>query len=129
MGRTVEATVEDYLDGMVLADAAATRRAFHPSAAIVGHEPGLLWLSVEEFIAGCDEAGPQPGGRAAHAEITAVETVGDIARVTLEDDYAGYRYTDYLTLVLVGGEWRIVNKTFFRHEPGNGLGASLSPKP
>ncbi len=118
MGVTVEATVEDYLDGMILAQAEVTRRAFHPAAAIVGHEPGLLWLSVEEFIAGCAEAGPQPGGRDAYARITAVETVGDIARVTLEDDYAGYLYTDYLTLVQAGGEWRIVNKTFFRHPQG-----------
>jgi hypothetical protein len=118
MADTVEQTVEDYLDGMILDRPEAARRAFHPSAAIVGNEPELLWLSVEDFIAGCAEAGPQPGGRAAYAQITAVETVGDIARVTLEDDYAGYRYTDYLTLLRVEGEWRIVNKTFFRHAPG-----------
>jgi hypothetical protein len=115
MGETVEATVEDYLDGMILAEAETTRRAFHPKAAILGHEPDLLWLSLEEFIAGCADFGPQPGGRTAYAEITALETVGDIARVTLEDDYAGYRYTDYLTLLRADGAWRIVNKTFYRH--------------
>jgi Putative lumazine-binding len=118
MGATVEQAVEDYLDGMVLAQADATRRAFHPDAAIVGHDAhGLEWLSVEAFASLCAEAGAQPGGRDAYARITAIETVGDIARVTLEDDYAGCRYTDYLTLLRVGGAWRIVNKAFFNHGP------------
>lgn len=117
MAATVEATVEDYLNGMILAEAEVTRRAFHPQAAIVGHEAhGLDWLGVEDFIAGCTAAGPQPGGREGYARIVQVQTVGDIACVTLEDDYDGSRYTDYLTLLRSGDAWRIVSKTFYRHD-------------
>jgi hypothetical protein len=116
MRRAVESVVETYLDGMVLADAAATRRAFHPQAHVVGHEAaGLDWLDVDGFVSACAIAGPQPGGRAAHARIISLEIVGDIARVHLEDDYDGARYTDFLTLLFTGGRWQIVNKTFHRH--------------
>lgn len=115
MDSGISRAVEDDLDGMILADETATRRAFHPQAAVVGHEPDLLWPDLATFVAGCAESGPQPGGRTAHAEITAMESVGDIARVTLEDDYAGYRYTDDLTLLRAEGVWRIVNKRSFRH--------------
>lgn len=120
MDSGIAAAVEDYLDGMILADAETTRRAFHPQAAIVGHEAhGLEWLSVEDFAALCAKAGPQPGGReAARARVQVVQQVGDIACVTLEDDYDGSRYTDFLTMIRTGGQWRIVNKTFVRHDLG-----------
>ncbi len=37
-----------------------------------------------------------------------------IAKVTL--DYPTVKFTDYMTLLKIDGEWKIINKTFYREK-------------
>ncbi|MDP3898540.1 MAG: nuclear transport factor 2 family protein [Mesorhizobium sp.] len=112
----VEATVSDYVEGMVFADEAKLRRAFHPAGVVVGHyEDTLEWLSLEDFIASCAAAGPAPLGTKASFDILTLDMTGDVATVKVTDEYLGARFTDYLTLLEHDGRWQIVNKTYFHH--------------
>lgn len=57
----IEAVIRNYLDGMIFADAAKLRKAFHPGACIIGHfDDNLEWLSLESFISSCERAGSAP---------------------------------------------------------------------
>lgn len=116
MDEEIRSVVRDYLDGMMFADEARLRRAFHPAAKSIGHDrAGLEWDSIDTFVGACKAAGALPAGSSYYWKILFLEITGDMAIVTLEDDYQGARYTDYLTLMLLDGRWQIINKAFYRH--------------
>jgi hypothetical protein len=114
---TLLAVARDYLDGMMYADEAKLRRAFHPKCLIVGHFRGRLeYDPLEAFIDACKKEGSIPAGTSYFAEIVSIDVAGDTAVVKLIDDYLGIRFTDYLTMVKTKGRWVIVNKAFYVHQ-------------
>ncbi len=111
------AVARDYLDGMMYADEAKLRRAFHPKCLIVGHFRGRLeYDPLDAFIDACKKEGSIPAGTPYYAEIVSIDVTGDTAVVKLIDDYLGIRFTDYLTMVKTEGRWVIVNKAFYVHQ-------------
>jgi hypothetical protein len=110
------AVARDYLDGMMYADEAKLRRAFHPKCLIVGHfRDRLEYDPLDAFIDACKKEGSVPVGTPYFAEIIAIDVAGDTAVVKLIDDYLGIRFTDYLTMLKIEGRWVIVNKAFYVH--------------
>jgi Putative lumazine-binding len=64
------AVAPDYFDGMMYADEAKLRRAFHPKCLIVGHFRGRLeYDPLDAFIAACKKEGSIPPGTPYFAEI------------------------------------------------------------
>jgi hypothetical protein len=115
----VRAVACDYLDGMMYADEAKLRRAFHPKCLVVGHFRGRLeYDPLDAFIEACKEEGSIPAGTPYFAEVVSIDIAGDTAVVKLIDDYLGVRFTDYLTMVMTEGRWVIVNKAFYVHPNG-----------
>jgi hypothetical protein len=55
---------------------------------------------------------PAENGEAFDMRIVSTGVTGQVATVKVADLYRGLRFTDYLSLVKVDGQWRIVNKTF-----------------
>ena len=47
------------------------------------------------------------------SQIASVDVTGTVASVKVEEDYPGSHYTDYVSLLKLDGEWRIVNKVFY----------------
>ncbi|WP_119302552.1 nuclear transport factor 2 family protein [Dongia deserti] len=112
----VHAVACDYLDGMMYADEAKLRRAFHPKCLIVGHfRDRLEYDPLDAFIEACKKEGSIPPGTPYFAEMLSIDVTGDTAVVKLTDDYLGVRFTDYLTMVKTEGRWVIVNKAFYVH--------------
>jgi hypothetical protein len=112
----IRAVAIDYLEGMIYADEARLRRAFHPGSLIVGHYRGRLEFDpVDAFVAAVKAEGAIPAGSAYRAAIVAIDVTGDTAVVKVTDDYQGTSFTDYLTLLKHEGRWQIVNKAFYDH--------------
>lgn len=112
----VSAVVRAYVEGMVFADEAKLRSAFHPDSLVIGnYEEKLEWSPSEEFIASVITMEPLPEGTPAPFEILSIDITGDAAAVKLTDDFAGMRFTDYLSLLRIDGHWRIVNKLYYHH--------------
>jgi hypothetical protein len=108
--------VRTYYDGMLAGDAAKLGRAFHPRACIVGNEQGeLVWATLDEFVAECQQAVAQAGPDEWRIEALSFE--GDTALVRFGGQYAGVWYSDDLSLLRIDDAWRIVHKTFYPH-PG-----------
>lgn len=103
-------TVFDYFDGINTVDRERLERAFDSSAELksVG-ESGML--EVEPIA---DAIARWMGAKAAErrGDILAVDMAGgEVARVVFDYDGA---YVDFLTLVKLNGQWRIIDKVFIR---------------
>ncbi|WP_168732993.1 nuclear transport factor 2 family protein [Aliigemmobacter aestuarii] len=103
--------VRTYVTSMTAGDRQGLERVFFENASEVGHYQGeLLWNSRDGFIRMCEEAAD--GSTDPAWTIRNLSVHGDIAVVHVEDDWAGMRFDDILTLLYHEGAWRIVSKAF-----------------
>lgn len=116
---SAEAAVADvlqtYFDGLYLGDTALLAQAFHPSAiyatATEGH---LVHLTMPEYFPIVD-ARPSPAsrGEGRTERIVSIDVVGDAtARACVQLSMGEKAFTDYLNLVRLDGQWRIIAKIF-----------------
>jgi hypothetical protein len=105
--------LENYIQGHATGNGDFMRKAFHTDAKIMAFRDGKLTnLTAEEFASrfngkpATDEA--QRKRRIEHVEITGNAGVGKIVL-----DYPTVTYTDYMSLLKIGDEWKIVNKVFY----------------
>lgn len=114
--QAIETVVHLYVEGMTFAHEAALRKAFHPRASIVGNYEGKVeWLSLDEFIAALVAEGAAPAGVQPMIQIEALDITGDTANVKVVDEFAGMRFSDYLSLLKIGSHWVIVGKLYHLH--------------
>jgi hypothetical protein len=108
----VRAALQHYLLGHATGDGAHHAMVFHPVS-------NLFWIRGDtlntrtsaDYIAGA------PGSPAAdedrrRREITMVDVTGDAAVAKIVLDYPDAILTDYMSLLKIDGEWKIVNKIF-----------------
>ncbi|OOG15013.1 nuclear transport factor 2 family protein [Pseudomonas sp. C9] len=113
----ISVVVRNYVDGMVFADEVLLRHAFYPDCRIIGHYKGKLeWLSLNDFIGAIKDVGPAAKEVKPFWETLSVDITGDAAVVKVIDDYAGMRFTDYLSLLKINERWMIVNKLYYFNE-------------
>lgn len=108
----VRAVVQTYLHGLKFNDVASFKAAFWPDAKLyfVKRDSTLGQLSQEEWYKGfAATAGKEEAGELG---ITSVDITGDAASVKVLETYPASIYVDYLNLLRLNGEWRIVNKIY-----------------
>lgn len=107
-----------YCKAMLDSDETELRRIFHPKASVIGNEGGALeFASLDEFIDVTPDA--RTGKGPFDYSVNGVSLVGDMAVVTVSNYSFGAWYTDYLSMVICDGEWRIVAKTYSVHSPND----------
>ncbi len=108
----VRAALEAYLEGHATGQGEAFRRAFQPEARMLFVRDGkFVKTEIADFIARA------PGKPAADESqrkrtIDFIDISGDAAIARLTLDYPDVKFVDYMTLLKVEGEWRIVSKVF-----------------
>jgi len=105
--------LENYLKGHATGDGEYFKKAFHTEGNMIWIRDGKYTTrSFAEYIAGA--SGKPPADEAQRKRrIGTVEVVGNAAVATIILDYPSVRFTDYMTLLKIDGEWKIVSKTFF----------------
>jgi hypothetical protein len=101
-----------YLEGHATGKGSAHAQAFHPDAKLFFNRDGkFTQVTSADYIARATGA-PAPDEAQRKRRIDFIDVTGDaaVARITLE--YPGVTMTDYMSLLKVDGEWRIVNKIF-----------------
>jgi hypothetical protein len=109
----IRETVQTYLHGLKFNDVESLRKAFYPEAKLlfVKKNGTLGQLTQGEWYEGFKaNAGKEESGT---LEIASMDVTGNAASVKVEEDYPGSHYTDYVTLLKLNGEWKIVNKIFY----------------
>ena len=110
----VRAAIEHYFRAHATGLGEHHRKVFHPEARLFFINEGkFTQRTSEEYIAG------SPGKPAADEAqrkrtIEMIDITGDAAVAKLVLDYPNAKLTDYMSLLKIDGEWKIVNKVFTR---------------
>ena len=116
--RAAAVPVEHYLQGHATGDGAHMRAAFAPEAMLFFIRGDTLASRTSEaYITGLSgEPAPDEAQRKRWIESIDVAGNAGVAKVVL--DYPATRFVDYLSLLKINGEWKIINKIFYA-EPRN----------
>ncbi len=107
----VEKTLNYYLDGGTNNDFSTLKKAFHNTAIMrfVGAE--YKEVNALEFF----EKGMKPGPKQDRkTRIVYINVTGNAASAKLEIEYPTFSFIDYMHLLKIEGEWKIVSKIFYR---------------
>lgn len=107
----IETTLNHYLIGGTENDAERVVSAFHPSAMMKFVQEGAFTEvnAAERF------GGIKPGPRQdRQTQIVSVDITNEVAVAKVRIDYPTFSFVDYMTLLKLDGEWKIVNKAFTR---------------
>jgi hypothetical protein len=115
----VRVPLENYIKAHATGDPEFARKAFHT-------EGNMIWIrdgkysseTFDSFIKraftgkpAADEEKRKDGRR-----IEAVDISGNAAVARIVLDYPSVKFIDYMTLLKINGEWKIVNKSFYAEQ-------------
>jgi hypothetical protein len=112
----VRAAVEHYFRGHATGQGEHFRKVFHPESKLFAVREGKFWqLTSEDYIA--NAPGKAPADEAQRRRtVESVDITGNAAVAKVVLDYPSVKFTDYMSLLKIDGEWRIVNKTFYAEQ-------------
>ncbi|MEQ9288830.1 MAG: nuclear transport factor 2 family protein [Cyclobacteriaceae bacterium] len=106
--------IHNYLEGIYQGDVERLRSSFTDNAQLRGEVKGAEYFkSLENYLEGVkNRKSPRELGEVFKMKILSLEIVGNVATAKLHVPMLGYNYYDFLSLCIVKGEWKIVNKLF-----------------
>ena len=107
----IEKTLNYYLEGGTNNDFATLEKAFHPNASMKYIGDAYKEVNAVEFFRDRMKPGPKQNRK---TRIIAVSATGNAANAQLEIEYPDFYFIDYMNLLKVDGEWKIVSKIFYR---------------
>ncbi|CAN5162819.1 hypothetical protein BH20ACI2_BH20ACI2_11720 [soil metagenome] len=109
----VRVPLENYLKGHATGDGEYMMKAFHTDGHMMFIRDGkYMTRSFAEYIAGF--TGKPPADEAQRKRrIEAIDIAGNVAVAKIILDYPTTRFVDFMTLLKINGEWKIVNKSFY----------------
>ncbi|WP_119272639.1 nuclear transport factor 2 family protein [Taklimakanibacter deserti] len=111
----IVAALSDYFEGLHHSDTSHLKRIFHPQAIYACATEGTLTrLAMDEYFPIVDQRpSPASRGELRTDRILSIEFAGPVtAFVRAECSIGVKHFTDFLTLVCLDGEWRIIAKVF-----------------
>lgn len=108
----IRQTLQHYLQAHVTGNAEHLKKAFHPDAKLVFVREGkLTQMTMAEYAA---RFSGQPADDEANRKrkIESIEMDGNAAMTRMTFDYPTTFTTDFILLLKLDGEWRIVSKSF-----------------
>ena len=112
--KAIDTIIRNYFEGIFYGDIAKLASAFHDNVVLYGDIKGVDYSKgLEEYLEGVGQRqSPKDLGETFGMEIIGIDIMGKIAMAKLHLPMLGYNYYDYLSLVQINGEWKIVNKIF-----------------
>jgi hypothetical protein len=109
----VSVALENYIKGHSTGDGEFIRKAFHTEGNLIFVRDGKYTTrSFADYIAGFSgkPAGDEAGRK---RSIESIDVAGNAASAKIVLDYPTTRFVDYMSLLKINGEWKIVNKIFY----------------
>jgi Putative lumazine-binding len=119
----IKETLNNYLDGGSVGDTARLNRAFFAFANLrnLGKDGKVSEMPVKKFIAAVPA-----GGAKWVSKIVNYSYAGTAATAVTEEELPTFKFVDFLNLLKINGEWKIVSRVYSRVEKTVAV-ASSSP--
>lgn len=112
----IAATVQLYFDGMVQRDRSKLDQAFDANARLIGFRGENLTVTpYEQWASGTAQGTPRNPADFDNRLIN-IEFKDYMALATTELFWPGVYYYDYLTLLKMDGQWKIVHKSWYEEK-------------
>ncbi|MDM7922430.1 MAG: nuclear transport factor 2 family protein [Pyrinomonadaceae bacterium] len=109
----VRVPLENYIKAHATGNGDYARKAFHTDGNMTFVRDGKFTArSFADYIAGFSGK-PAADESQRRRSIESIDVAGNSAVARIVLDYPAVRFVDYMTLLKIDGEWKIVNKTFF----------------
>ncbi len=110
----IKNVLKHYIEGAKSGKGDDMRPAFHDDATIFGYIGDDLFSGpIQKLYDWNDKNGPAVD---IYCEFKSIEIVESIATVCLKSqNWTGYNFTDFFTLLKVNENWKIINKVFHLH--------------
>lgn len=109
----VKVPLENYLKAQATGEAEFVRKAFHPDARIMSFRGDKLnSLTVAEFAGFFKSVVAEDESKRTRS-IESIDISGNAAVAKIVLDYPTVRFVDYMSLLKIDGEWKIINKAFY----------------
>lgn len=112
----VRVPLDNYIKAHATGDPEYARKAFHTAGNMTFIRDGQYTSETfDSFIKRAFTGKPaadedkRKGGR----KIESIDIAGNAATARIILDYPAVRFVDFMTLLKIDGEWKIVNKTFY----------------
>ncbi|GAB3506632.1 hypothetical protein GCM10027442_11090 [Emticicia fontis] len=116
----IKATLYNYLDGGATGDSAKLNRAFHYAANLRSLSNGrIAEIPVKKFIASVPA-----GGAKWKSNIVSYSYAGTAGTAVTEEEFDTFKYVDFLNLLKINGEWKIVSRVFSKVDKGTLVAAN-----
>ena len=114
----IQKTVQNYFDGHHHSDTEKLKKVYHPNSQVIGYFDGsLTFASRDEYLESVKATpAPSESGEEFDMTIVSIDVTANEAVAKVAGLYLGRRFTDYLSLLKVDGNWVVVND-MYDHEP------------
>ncbi|HEY0591802.1 MAG TPA: nuclear transport factor 2 family protein [Thermoanaerobaculia bacterium] len=108
----IETAIGHYFEGHAKGSGDAMRKAFAPEAQLFWVADSALKTRTSEDFAAAFKGTVAPDEAQRKRTIEFIDVAGNVAIAKIVLDYPAVKFTDYMSLAKIGGEWKIVNKTY-----------------
>lgn len=117
----IKETINNYLEGGAAGDTARLNRAFFPYANLrnLSKDGKVSEMPVKKFIAAVPA-----GGAKWTSKIVNYSYAGTAATAVTEEELPTFKFVDFLNLLKINGEWKIVSRVYSRVEKGVAVSSS-----
>lgn len=122
----VRVPLENYIKGHATGDGQYMRKAFHTEGNLIFIRDGqFMTRSFADYVAGFTGK-PAADEDKRKRSIESIDVSGNAAVAKIILDYPSVRFVDYMSLLKIDGEWKIVTKIFYAEpkrsaEPKKGI--------
>ena len=107
----IRTTLNYYLDGGTNNDFEMLKKAFHPNATMKSYGENYQEYNALDFFGSRMKPGPKQDRK---TKIVSVSISGTAANAKLEIAYPTFSFIDYMNLLKIDGEWKIVGKIYYK---------------
>lgn len=109
----VKVPLENYIKGHQTGDGEYMKKAFHTEGNLIFIRDGKFTTrSFGEYVAGFTGK-PAADEAKRSRRIESIDVAGNAAVAKIILDYPAVKFVDFMTLLKIDGEWKIVNKSFY----------------
>lgn len=113
----IENVLQEYIRGYLMAEKHLLEKAFHPETRLFSIDDGKLEKTeMSDWLKNIEDRNKKGDVRSAGQEIISIEITNDAAVAKVAITFQKHKFTDYLSLLQIQGQWRIIGKIYTAQE-------------